>query len=105
MSQYAIRAQWWNNKKQMGIAVDDLAAFCAGDALYEATPEAGFTHGVVVIRPSKEMGEPPYHDILDKLADLHKQATVERSHYYVARCVIEAIAEIKKLRQLVRKTP
>jgi hypothetical protein len=30
-------------------------------------------------------------DILDRL---HKQATVERSHYYVGRCVSDAINEI-----------
>lgn len=37
-------------------------------------------------------------DILDKLLDLHKQATTERSHYYVASCVREAIEEIIFLR-------
>lgn len=37
-------------------------------------------------------------DILLKLADLHKQATTERSHYYVAACVRESIAEITRLR-------
>jgi hypothetical protein len=37
-------------------------------------------------------------DILDKLLDLKKQATTERSHYYVANVVDEAIAEILKLR-------
>ncbi len=37
-------------------------------------------------------------DILYKLADLHKQATEERSHYYVGSCVREAIAEIVWLR-------
>lgn len=37
-------------------------------------------------------------DILDKLNDLLKQATTERSHYYVASCCRESIAEIKKLR-------
>lgn len=39
-------------------------------------------------------------DILDKLEDLHKQATTERSHHYVASCVKEAIAEIKRLREI-----
>jgi hypothetical protein len=37
-------------------------------------------------------------DILEKLRGLHVQATTERSHYYVASCVEEAIAEIKRLR-------
>jgi hypothetical protein len=37
-------------------------------------------------------------DVLDKLEDLYKQATTERSHYYVAGVVKEAIAEIQRLR-------
>jgi hypothetical protein len=37
-------------------------------------------------------------DIVDRLEDLLKQATVERSHYYVGRCAKDAIAEIKQLR-------
>ncbi len=37
-------------------------------------------------------------DILDKLADLLKQAETERSHFYVASCCREAIAEIIRLR-------
>ena len=40
-------------------------------------------------------------DILEKLEDLLKQATTERSHYYVAGCCREAIAEIKRLRAAV----
>lgn len=40
-------------------------------------------------------------DILEKLEDLHKQATTERSHYYVAKCCKEAIAEIVLLRTKV----
>lgn len=38
-------------------------------------------------------------DILYLLEDLHKQATVERSHFYVGKCVRDAIAEIKRLRR------
>jgi hypothetical protein len=38
-------------------------------------------------------------DILDRLRGLHKQATVERSHYYVGRCVSDAINEITALRK------
>ena len=38
-------------------------------------------------------------DIIEKLLDLQKQATLERSHYYVARCVTEAIQEITELRK------
>jgi len=38
-------------------------------------------------------------DILDELEDLLKQATTERSHYYVAKCCRSAIAEIKRLRR------
>jgi hypothetical protein len=37
-------------------------------------------------------------DILEDLKDLHKQATVERSHYYVGSVVKRAIAEIEQLR-------
>lgn len=40
-------------------------------------------------------------DILERLVDLHKQATTERSHYYVARCCLDAINEIKRLRYQV----
>ena len=42
-------------------------------------------------------------DILEDLADLYKQATTERSHYYTARVIDEAIDEIKRLRSQVKK--
>ena len=35
--------------------------------------------------------------MLDKLADLHKQATMEHSHYYVASVALEACAIIALL--------
>lgn len=35
----------------------------------------------------------------DKLEDLHKQATTDRSHYYVGAVVKEAITEIKRLQE------
>lgn len=38
-------------------------------------------------------------DIVAKLTDLLKQATTERSHYYVASVVREAIAEIQRLQE------
>jgi hypothetical protein len=38
-------------------------------------------------------------DIIEKLEDLVKQATTERSHYYVASTAREAASEIKKLRE------
>ncbi len=38
-------------------------------------------------------------EVLDDLTDLLKQATTERSHYYVASTVRRAIAEIIKLRK------
>lgn len=38
-------------------------------------------------------------DVLDDLRDLQKQATTERSHYYVATCCARAIGEIVHLRQ------
>ena len=37
-------------------------------------------------------------DILERLIDLHKQATTERSHYYVGKCCKDAISEIRRLR-------
>lgn len=37
-------------------------------------------------------------DVLHKLVDLHKQATLERSHNYVGSVVIDAIGEITRLR-------
>ena len=37
-------------------------------------------------------------DLIHKLMDLQKQATVERTHYYVANCITEAIQEITYLR-------
>lgn len=37
-------------------------------------------------------------DIIEKLLDLYKQATQERTHYYTATCISEAIAEIEQLR-------
>ena len=40
-------------------------------------------------------------DILNKLEGLHKQATEERSHYYVAGVVKAAISEITALRARV----
>lgn len=43
-------------------------------------------------------------DIIEKLVDLHKQATTERSHYYVASVVREAIAEIQMLREQLAAT-
>ena len=38
-------------------------------------------------------------DILDRLEDLHQQATIERSHYYVGKCVKDAMEEIRRLRR------
>jgi hypothetical protein len=38
-------------------------------------------------------------DILDRLDDLIKQATTERSHYYVANTARQAAAEIRALRR------
>jgi hypothetical protein len=37
-------------------------------------------------------------DILDRLTDLHKQATTERSHYYTADAIRAAMTEIATLR-------
>jgi hypothetical protein len=38
-------------------------------------------------------------DILVRLRDLYGQATEDRSHYYVGRCVSDAINEITELRK------
>jgi hypothetical protein len=40
-------------------------------------------------------------DIVERLRDLHKQATSERSHYYVGRCATDAADEIERLRASV----
>ena len=40
-------------------------------------------------------------DIVEDLRDLHKQATTERSHYYVAKCCERAIDEIETLRAII----
>ena len=40
--------------------------------------------------------------IIEKLKDLHKQATTENSHFYVASCCEEAIAHIKYLEDSLR---
>lgn len=42
-------------------------------------------------------------DIVDKLHDLHTQATVERSHFYVGGCCTEAIQEIVAMREFLKK--
>lgn len=39
-------------------------------------------------------------DLIERLEDLHKQATTERSHFYVASCVKDSIAEIRRLRMI-----
>lgn len=43
---------------------------------------------------------PKKPDIVAKLEDLRKQATVERSHNYVGSVVREAITEINRLREI-----
>lgn len=40
-------------------------------------------------------------DIVFDLADLHRQATHERSHYYVAKTAERAIREISRMRELL----
>lgn len=41
------------------------------------------------------------NDILFKLKDLHKQATTEHSHFYVAKVVEEAMKDLIQLRATV----
>ena len=38
-------------------------------------------------------------NIIEKLQDLFRQATIERSHYYVAGACRDAILEIERLRK------
>lgn len=40
-------------------------------------------------------------DIVDRLKDLHKQATTEESHYYTASVIEQAIIEIERLRHII----
>jgi hypothetical protein len=48
------------------------------------------------------MGSTRKLDVLVLLADLHKQATVERAHYYVGKVVSLAIDEIGTLRAALK---
>lgn len=41
-------------------------------------------------------------DILEKIADLHIQATQERSHFYVGSVLREAATEIMRLREMLQ---
>lgn len=41
--------------------------------------------------------------VIEKLKDLHKQATKERSHYYVGSVAVEAAGEIIRLRKELDK--
>lgn len=40
-------------------------------------------------------------DVLERLRNLYKQSSEEKTHYYVASCLSEAIKEITKLRFMV----
>jgi len=42
-------------------------------------------------------------DIINKLIDLHHQATKERSHYYSGKLIKEAIEEIVRLRTIIEE--
>ena len=41
--------------------------------------------------------------LIERLRDLHKQATVERSHYYVGKCALEAADRIEALEAALRR--
>ena len=43
------------------------------------------------------MTDTTHDDLVMRLYSLHKQATVERSHFYVGRCVADAIYRIEEL--------
>lgn len=38
-----------------------------------------------------------YSDLVERLQDLHKQATTEKSHFYVAKCCRDSISAIEAL--------
>ena len=40
--------------------------------------------------------DPDTKELLSRLHDLHKQATTERSHYYVAKCTNDAIEALTR---------
>jgi hypothetical protein len=42
-------------------------------------------------------------NILEKLIDLHQQALTERSHYYVANTCLDAIKEIMRLQENIKR--
>ena len=41
-------------------------------------------------------------DIKERLRDLHKQATVERSHFYVGKCIEDALSHIEALEKAAK---
>jgi DNA repair ATPase RecN len=43
-----------------------------------------------------------HQQLMEKLVDLHRQATVERSHYYTGKVIKEAIDEIERQRATIR---
>ena len=46
---------------------------------------------------NRTMNDTTHDDLVMRLYSLHKQATVERSHFYVGRCVADAIDRIEEL--------
>ena len=42
-------------------------------------------------------------DVIAELVDLHKQATTEHSHFYVAKCINSAISEITIMREAMQE--
>lgn len=46
--------------------------------------------------------DPDTKELLSALHDLHKQATVERSHYYVGKLVTQSIAAIENYERNLR---
>lgn len=54
--------------------------------------------GIVEVKKKPE-ASPDMSDIVGKLQDLHKQAITERSHFYTAKVLEEAVGEIIDLRK------
>ena len=71
------------------VSLTPFAAVCLG------LPMGTFAWGCKMSDQQIKTTKP---DILWRLKDLHKQATVERSHFYVGSVIHDAIDEIERMR-------
>lgn len=65
-------------------------------------PDNGKPWGHAPGCPNAPEKDPEDSDIVSRLESLHRQATEERSHYYVGKCCRDAIAELARLRAEVQ---